>query len=486
MSATEEPFVSETARLEAPAERRHSNLVLLLLCLAEFMIVLDFSIVNVALPSIQTDLGFSTADLQWVISAYAVAFGGFLLLGGRIADYYGRRRLFVVGLVVFALASLVAGFAQDAVTLVALRGVQGLAAAVVAPAALSLLTTSFAEGPERNRALGVYGAVLSFGFVSGVIAGGVLTELLDWRWVFFVNVPIGLVAALLSPGLLSESHGGRESGQLDIPGAVTITAAAVGLVFALSAANTQGWTSAATLGTLAGSAVLLVAFVLIEQRTKDPLIPLSIFKLRALVGANLANVMLIGSFVGVTYVLTLFLQRVEGYSPLETGLSFAVLGVTAIVAGMTAAKISAKIGIPLSLTIGMLAQGLGTAAIAVLPEGGALPWVLVGTALVGFGNVFAVVMISISATAGVPDHQQGLAGGLLGAAQQLGAALGVAIFAAIAAARTSALLPAGVAVEAAGPAELVGGFRLALLVAAAVAVLAVAVGVPMLRSRTEA
>jgi EmrB/QacA subfamily drug resistance transporter len=478
------PQTSE--RATPPTQRRRSsNLVLLLLCIAEFMIVLDFSIVNVALPSIQTDLGFTATDLQWVISAYAVAFGGFLLLGGRVADYFGRRRLFIVGLLVFSAASLVAGFAQDAVMLVILRGLQGLAAAVVAPAALSLLTTSFAEGPARNRALGVYGAVLSFGFVSGVIAGGVLTDLLDWRWVFFVNVPIGIAAAAAAPGLLRESHSAEESGQLDLPGAVTITGSAVSLVYALSAANSAGWASAATLGTLALSIVLLVAFILIEQRTEHPLVPLEIFRLRALVGANLANVLLIGAFVGVTYVVTLFLQRIEGYSPLETGLSFAVLGVAAIIAGMTAAKISARIGIPASLTIGMLLQGIGTLGVAVLPERGMLAYVLAGTALVGFGNVFAVVMISISATAGVPDHQQGLAGGLLGTSQQLGAALGVAAFAAIAAARTSALLPAGVAVDAAGPAELVSGFRLALLLAAAATVLAVFVGVPMLRGRTK-
>lgn len=479
--------MSQTSeRPTTSAERQGSTLVLLLLCMAEFMIVLDFSIVNVALPSIQNDLGFTAGDLQWVISAYAVAFGGFLMLGGRVADYYGRRRLFVVGLVVFSAASLVAGFAQDAPTLIALRGLQGLAAAVVAPAALSLLTTSFAEGPARNRALGVYGAVLSFGFVSGVIAGGVLTDLLDWRWVFFVNVPIGLAAAAAAPGLLRESRGAVVGGQLDIPGAVTITGSAVSLVYALSAASSKGWTSAATLGTLLLSAVLLGAFVLIEQRTAHPLIPLGIFRLRALVGANLANVLLIGSFVGVTYVVTLFLQRVQGYSPLETGLSFAVLGVAAIAAGMTAAKISGRIGIPASLTIGMLLQGAGTLAVAVLPDTGTLAWLLVGTALVGFGNVFAVVMISISATAGVPDDQQGFAGGLLGTSQQLGAALGVAIFAAIATARTSSLLPAGIAVEAAGPAELTSGFRLALVVAAAATVLAVAVGVPMLRSRTKA
>jgi EmrB/QacA subfamily drug resistance transporter len=458
------------------------GLVLLLLCVAEFMIVLDFSITNVALPEIQASLGFSTGALQWVVSAYALAFGGFLMLGGRIGDLYGRRKLFIAGLVGFALISFAAGLAQNAEQLIALRAAQGLGAAIVAPAALSLLTTTFAEGEARNKALGVYGAVLSFGFVAGVIAGGVLTDLISWRWVFFVNVPIGLAAGLIAPRLLTESRGVTErSGGLDSLGAFTITGSVLSLVYAVSRGQAAGWTSAEVLGTFAGFVVLLLAFVGVESKVSNPLIPLSIFRMRSLVAANVVYLLMIGSFVAVTYVLTLYLQLVKGYSPLATGMTFSVLGFAAVGAGMLAAKMAGAFGLGKTAFSGLALQSIGMLVCAFLPHSGDLALILIGTALVGFGNVTGVVMVTISGTGGVPDSEQGLASALLSTAQQLGAAIGVAAFAAIASARTSSLLPDGVALEHAGDSALVSGYRLALVVSFALGVIGSFVGLLALR-----
>ncbi|WP_158852633.1 MFS transporter [Saccharothrix deserti] len=463
----------QRASAEGASGSRRGGLVLLLLCAAQFMIVLDFSITNVALPTIQADLGFSVADLQWVVSAYALTFGGCLLLGGRIADLYGQRKTFIIGLLVFGIASLLAGFAQDAIQLVVLRGAQGLAAALVAPAALALLTTSFPEGPERNRALGVWGAVLSIGFVCGVIAGGVLTDLLNWRWVFFINVPIGLVTGIAAVALIAKSATATQRTKLDMPGAVTVTIALISLVYALSVANTDGWLSGTTLGAFVLAAVLLVAFVLIEKRAAHPLVPLSIFKLRALVIANVTNLALIGAFVGSTYVLTLYLQVIEQYTPLRTGLTFSVLGLTAMLAGFTVGKVAGKIGPKAAMVLGVVCQAVGSLVMATLPSGGTgLVVVLVSTALIGFGNITAVVMIIISATAGVPDDRQGLAGGLFNTSQQMGSALGVAVFAAIAVAKTAGVLPEGVAVANATPEALLSGYRFSLLLCGLLAVAA--------------
>ncbi|WP_367130187.1 MFS transporter [Saccharothrix sp. HUAS TT1] len=464
---------AETRSGQPVAGGARSGLVLLLLCAAQFMIVLDFSITNVALPTIQTDLGFSVNDLQWVVSAYALTFGGCLLLGGRVADLHGQRRLFITGLLVFGIASLFAGFAQDAVQLVVLRGVQGLAAAFVAPAALALLTTSFPEGPARNRALGVWGAVLSLGFVCGVIAGGVLTDLLNWRWVFFINVPIGVLTGVAAVLFIAETPKPANRTKLDMPGAVTVTVALISLVYGLSVAHTHGWLGATTLTAFALTAVLLVAFVLIENRAPHPLVPMSIFRLRALVVANVTNLALIGAFVGSTYIVTLYLQVIERYTPLRTGLTFSVLGLTAMLAGVTAGRISAKLGSKATMVLGVAAQAVGSLVMAALPSGAAgLTAVLVGTALVGFGNITAVVMIIISATAGVPDDRQGLAGGLFNTSQQLGSALGVALFAALAVGRTAGELPAGASVAEAPAAALLSGYRFSLLLCGLLAVAA--------------
>src|SRR5919108_3358147 len=334
-------------------------LALALLCTVQFMVVLDVAIVNVALPSIQKDLGFSQEDLQWVISAYALLFGGFLLLGGRAADLLGRRRVFLAGLVVFSFASLLSGLAWSEGALIGSRALQGLGSAIISPAALSILTTTFAEGGERNKALGAWGAVGAFGAVAGVLLGGVLTELLSWEWIFYVNVPVGIGAFLLTPRLLGESRDAHGQA-FDLPGAALVTSGLVVLVYALTQANGSGWGSAATLARLALAAALLAGFVGWERRSRDPLVPGSIFRARTLVGANVAGV-IVGTVVfSMFLMLTLYMQRVLGYSPLETGVAYLAVAGTTILWSAVAAKLVTSVGVKPVLVAGMafLAPGL--------------------------------------------------------------------------------------------------------------------------------
>jgi EmrB/QacA subfamily drug resistance transporter len=444
------------------APRSNGLLVLVLLCVAEFMIAVDFSIVNVALPSIRSALGFGQDGLQWVISAYALTFGGFLLLGGQASDLYGRRRLLVAGLSAFAAFSLMAGLAGSSVVLVLMRGAQGLAAAVIAPTALSLLTTNFAEGSERERALGAWGAVLGAGFVTGVVAGGLLTQLLSWRWVFFVNVPVALATAALVPVVVSEPRDARHPARLDLRGAILVTAAIVALVYALSRANVVGWGSAETLGLIAASIALGGAFVFSQARSRAPLIPLGIFRLPGVSISNLANVAIIGTFVGYVFVTTLFLQGTVGYSALQTGLVFVPAGIAGFTAGLVAPRIASRTGARITLVGAVLLQAAGIAALITLPRHGTAPVIIAGALAINFADVVAIVMINVGATAGLPDSQQGLAGGILNTSQQLGAALGVAVFAAIATARTHTLTAAG---EHPTANALVSGYRYSLATA---------------------
>src|SRR3954465_7138790 len=334
-------------------------LALALLCTVQFMVVLDIAIVNVALPSIQTDLGFSQENLQWVISAYALLFGGFLLLGGRAADLLGRRRVFLAGIVVFTAASLFSGLAWSEGSLIVARGLQGLGAAIVSPAALSILTTTVAEGPERNTAPGAWGAVGAFGAVAGVLLGGVLTDLLDWRWIFYVNAPVGAGAFVLAPILLNESRDATAR-SFDLPGAALVTSGLVVLVYAITQANDYGWTSAEPIAFFATAAALLAGFVLREARTRDPLMPLSIFRLRTLVGANVAGLILGTVLFSMFLMLTLYLQQVLGYSPLKPGGSYLAVEGSAIVWSAVAAQLVTRIGVKRVLVVGMtfLAAGL--------------------------------------------------------------------------------------------------------------------------------
>jgi EmrB/QacA subfamily drug resistance transporter len=470
------PSVTE-AHLQQPTSRPlHLGFALVLLCIANFLVALDFSIVNVALPSIKTALGFSQDGLQWVISAYALPFGGLLLLAGRAADLYGRRRLFIAGLVLFALGSLIAGFSPSSGILIAARAIQGIGAATLAPAALSILTTTFQEGKERQRALGIYLLVTSAGFVSGIIAGGIITQALTWHWVFYVNVPIAIGAAVCAPLLLGESHNHEAARRLDIPGAFFITASVVTVVYTMSQANTVGWLSIQTLGSFAAAILLGGLFVLVESRVADPMVPLSFFRRRAIMMANLAGLLLLGSLASVLFVLTLFLQQVLHYNPLQTGLTLIPQGIAAVIAGLVAVRLSARFSIGSLLAFGAFLQTIATVLLIFLLQQGGLVLVEVAIVIFGFGDVLAFVMVSIQATNGVSDKDQGLAGGLLTMAQQVGAGLGLAVTVAVATARTNSLLPK---VQQATPSlhALVSGFQYALGVAALMTVIATLSGI---------
>jgi EmrB/QacA subfamily drug resistance transporter len=452
---------------------------LALLCSVQFMVVLDVAIVNVALPSIQTDLGFAPADLQWVISAYALLFGGFLLLGGRAADVLGRRRVFVAGLVVFSVASLLSGLAWSDGTLIAARALQGLGSAIISPAALSILTTTFAEGGERNRALGAWGAVGAFGAVAGVLLGGILTDLAGWRWIFYINVPVGLGAVALAPLLLAESRDARAR-RFDLPGAALVTGGLVVLVYALTQAGDAGWGSPGTLGLLAGSAALLGAFALWEARIAEPLVPFSIFRLRTLVGANVAGVLLGTVVFSMFLMLTLYMQQVLGYAPLRTGVAYLAVAATTVVWSAVAAGLVTRLGVKPVLVAGMVSFAAGLAYLSQVSVGGSyLGDLLPGFLLVALGMGFSFVPISIAALAGVEPSEAGLASGLINTSQQIGGALGIAALSAVASSTTAGELTGGSAPDAA----LTSGLQAALLVAAGVALVGVLVSLAGVRGR---
>src|SRR5438270_9335654 len=360
---------------------RAKNLALLLLAMTQFVIVIDASIVNIALPSIGRALSFSQTDLSWVVNAYTLTFGGFLLLGGRLADLMGRRRMFMVGLIVFALASLAGGLAQSEAWLIAARAVQGLGGAIVSPAALSIITTTFSEGSERNRALGVWGAVAGAGGAAGVLLGGVLTSGLSWRWVLFVNVPIGAIAAALAPGVLGESRVEDAGRSFDVPGAVTVTAGLSLLVYALVDAVNVGWGSAATLLKLAGAALLLIAFVAIELRERWPLMPFSIFRLRTLRGANIVGLLVGMSLFSMFFFISLYLQNVLHFSPIKTGLSYLPLAIVIILSAGVASQLVTRVGFKPTLIAGLLFVAAGLAWFSQVRAGGSFAADVLGPSL---------------------------------------------------------------------------------------------------------
>jgi len=453
------------------ASARRKWLALALLCTVQFMVVLDIAIVNVALPSIQTDLGFSQENLQWVISAYALLFGGFLLLGGRAADLLGRRRIFFVGLVVFTVASLLSGLAWSEGALIASRGLQGLGAAIISPAALSILMTTFAQGKERNTALGAWGAVGAFGAVAGVLLGGVLTDALSWQWIFFVNVPVGLAALAITPLLISESRD-PNARSFDVPGAVLVTSGLVALVYAITQANDFGWGSAKTIGLFAASAALIAGFLGWEARSKDPLMPFSIFRLRTLVGANVAALILGTAMFGMFLMLTLYMQQVLGYSPMRTGVAYLAVAGTAIVWSALAAQLVTRIGVKPVLVVGMTALTAGLVYFTQVSVGGSyLGDLLPGFLLISVGIGFSFVPISIAALAGVKDSEAGLASGLFNTSQQIGGALGIAALSSIATSTTSDEVSSGTVLNLA----LTDGFRGAFVWGAAVALVGILV-----------
>jgi EmrB/QacA subfamily drug resistance transporter len=400
---------------------------LTIVCAAFFMTVLDVSIVNVALPSIGRSLSFSEQSLQWVITAYAITFGGFLLLGGRAADLLGRRRVFYVGVAVFTIASFLCGLAWSEGVLIGARAVQGLGAAIISPAALSIITTSFEEGPERNKALGIWGAIGGSGAAVGVLAGGVLTKYLGWEWIFFVNVPVGALALALAPRFVRESRSDREHSH-DIAGAVAITAGLALLVYGVSEAPSHGWSSAWTLSRLAVAVVLLGAFLVVESRAKDPLMPFRIFSVRTVAGANVAGLLLGAVVFANFFLLTLYVQQVLGWSALRTGLTFvATAGSAVLWAGLAQALVTKAGPKPVMAAgfVGMIAGLLWYTQIPVHASFAAD--LLPGYLLVGFALPFSFIPVSIAALAGVEAHEAGLASGLINTAQQVGGAIGVAV-----------------------------------------------------------
>ncbi len=400
---------------------------LAIVCAAFFMTVLDVSIVNVALPSIGKALHFSQDNLQWVITAYAITFGGFLLLGGRAADLLGRRRVFYVGVAVFTVASFLCGLAWSEGVLIGARALQGLGAAIISPAALSIITTMFDEGPERNKALGIWGAIGGSGAAVGVLAGGLLTKYLGWEWIFFVNVPVGALALALAPRFVRESRSDRETTQ-DIGGAITVTGGLALLVYAVSNAPSHGWSSTWTITRLAIAVALLIAFLVIESRAKDPLMPFRIFRVSTVAGANVAGLLLGIVVFSNFFLLTLYVQKVLGWSALKTGITFVATAGTAILWAGVAQALVTRIGAKTVMAIGFVAMIAGMLWYTQIPVDASY-WsdLLPGYLLVGFALPFCFIPVSIAALAGVEAHEAGLASGLINTAQQIGGAIGVAV-----------------------------------------------------------
>jgi EmrB/QacA subfamily drug resistance transporter len=453
-------------------------LALGLLSAVQFMVVLDIAVVNVALPSIQLDLGFSEESLQWVVSAYALVFGGFLLLGGRAADVIGRRRVFLVGLVAFTLASLLAGLAWSEASLIAARALQGLGAAIISPAALSILSTTFAEGRERNVALGVWGAVGGFGAAAGVLLGGVLTDLLSWEWIFFVNVPVGVAAFVLTPFLLDESRDASVK-RFDVPGAVLVTAGLVSLVYAITQAGQHGWLGSGTVAFFVAAVVLLAGFVAWERRHPEPLMRFGLLRTKTVSGANVAGLILGTAIFALFLMLTLYMQQVLGYSAMKTGVAYLAVAGTAILWSAVAAQLVTRLGVKPVLVIGMVALAAGLAWFTQVSVNGSYTTdLLPGFLLVGVGIGFAFVPISIAALAGVHDAEAGLASGLINTSQQIGGALGIAALSTIATSRTADAIASGASRSAAA----VDGFSAAFLAGLGVAAVGVVAALVLIRS----
>jgi EmrB/QacA subfamily drug resistance transporter len=425
------------------ASDRRKWLALALLSVVQFMVVLDIAIVNVALPSIQVDLGFSEQNLQWVISAYALVFGGFLLLGGRAADLLGRRRIFLVGIVVFTVSSLLAGLAWSEASLISARAFQGLGAAVITPAALSILSTTFIEGRERNIALGVWGAVGGFGAAAGVLLGGILTSALSWSWIFFVNVPVGVAAFILAPILLKESRDARVT-SFDALGAVLVTSGLSLFVYGITKAGQDGWLAGTTVGFFAAAVALLVGFVVWEMRHREPLMRLGILRIKTVSGANVAGFILGTATFSLFLMLTLYMQQVLGYSPMKTGVAYLAVAGGAIFTSAIAAQLVTRIGVKPALVIGMTSLTAGLVYFTqVSVHGSYLGDLLPGFLLVAVGLGFSFVPISIAALAGIQPAEAGLASGLINTSQQIGGALGIAALSTIATSRTSNALASG-------------------------------------------
>ena len=439
---------------------------------AQFMVVLDIAIVNVALPSIKTDLHFSQESLQWVITAYSIFFGGVLLLGGRLADVLGRRRLFMAGLALFTVSSLLDGLAWSEGSLIAFRSLQGLGAALLSPAALSILTTTFREGRERNLALGIWGAASGSGGAAGVPLGGALTSSRSWSWIFFINIPVGILVLAITPWLLRESRADLAHRTFDFAGAASITAGLMVLVYAMTRATEHGWLTAETLGLLAASAALVGSFVAIEFRSKAPLLPMRIFRLRTLTASNITGLLMGGAVFSQFFLLTLYMQQVLHYSALKTGVAYIALTLAIISFSAVSQMLVTRIGIRRVLTTGLLLSAAALVLYARLPVHGSYFSDLFPAFLIsGVGLALAFVPISIGGLTGVRQADAGIASGLINTTQQIGGAIGVAAATTIATTFTTRYVDVHTGATPLGGAALTHGFAIAFYVLAAVAAL---------------
>jgi EmrB/QacA subfamily drug resistance transporter len=458
----------------APAARPASRptnrwLILVIACLAQFMVVLDATIVNVALPSIQRGLHFSPSSLQWVVNAYTLIFGGFLLLGGRAGDLLGRKRLFMAGVVLFSAASLLNGLAQTSGMLILGRGLQGLGAALLSPAALSIITTTFTEQSERTKALGVWSAIAAGGGAVGLILGGALTQLASWEWIFIVNVPVGIATLLATLRFIPESRADLEHRTFDLAGAVTVTSGLVVLVYAIVKAQSFGWGSARTIGLIAASLVLLAVFVAVERRSKAPLIRLSIFRVKTLTVANVVLLLVASGLFGMFFFASLYVQEILGYSPLKAGLAFLPVTGGIVVGAGIAQQLIRRIGVRNNAVVGITLATVGMVILAGVPVHGTYAAdLLPGLLPMSIGMGLTFVPITLMATGGVAENDAGLASGLFNTAQQVGGSLGLAILSTLAASRTTDLLSGlhGAALAAASTAAKVSGYHVAFIAAA--------------------
>ncbi|HKN62950.1 MAG TPA: DHA2 family efflux MFS transporter permease subunit [Gaiellaceae bacterium] len=464
-----------------PISSRRRWSALALIVTAQFMVILDVAIVNVALPSIESDLGFSDTGLQWVITAYAIFFGGTLLLGGRLADLLGRRRMFVAGLALFAASSLLCGFAWSSGSLVGFRALQGLGGALLAPAALSLLMTTFAEGRERNKALGIYGAASGSGAAAGVLLGGLVTSYLGWSWIFFVNVPVGVVAIAVTPFVLRDSRADLPHRHFDLAGAASVTGGLMLLVYGLTRAATDGWSSPVTLGLLAGSAALVAAFLAIESRSRSPLLPLRIFRLRALSAANVTMAIIGAVTFSEFFVLTLYVQDVLHYSAVESGVAFSAFALAVVVTSNLAQAVVGRFGVRATLTTGLVLATVSVALLTRLPvDGHYLPDLFPAFVLGGAGMGFSFVPVTIASLQGVERADAGIASGLVNTSRQIGGAIGLAAVSTIAASAAAGYAHTH-AVSAASASATVSGFQTSFVVLGGLLVAAFAVAAVFLR-----
>lgn len=456
----------------APALERmtgRQRLLLLVVLAAQFMLAVDFSILTVALPTVGNQLGFAASNLQWVVTAFLLPAAGLTLMFGRVADLFGRRRLFLAGMALLAVGSLVGGLATSPAMLLAGRAVQGLAAAAAVPAGLSILTTSFPEGPLRERALGLNGALLVSGFAFGSVLGGVLTDLLSWRWAFLINLPIAVGILIAAPRVISESRNPRRT-RLDVPGAVSVSGGLLALVYGITAAQRDGWASASAVLSLAAAAALLVAFWFIELHSPHPLAPLRVLKRRTVAWGNFGGLIVVGMTSAVVFQMTLYLQDVLGYSPLTAGLAFGAASVMAVVGGLAAPWLIGRVGAHRSLAIALTIQGLGLAAMLSVGESRSGLYIVgVALAVAFFGHAYGLVSYTVTATSGLPDEEQGLATGLSTMSLQIALTLGIPVLSAIALARTGSLDGSTSNVQAT-----LDGMHLAVLVGAGITMAAAA------------